>query len=82
MERFPRCWLLWGKSIGHRWIPLTEASDAESWYFPWSVPEQMVEQTIDTPVIWYAIALIMTSLQCQYLIPYKDEFTMMCIENT
>ena len=25
-------------------------------------PEQMVEQTIETPVIWNAIALIMTSL--------------------
>ena len=54
---------LWGESAGHRWIPLTEASDAERWYFPWSAPGQMVEQTIETPVIWDAIALIMTSLQ-------------------
>ena len=23
---------LWGESIGHRWIPLTKASDAELWY--------------------------------------------------
>ena len=30
--------------------------------FLWTVPRQMVEQTIETPVIWHAIALIMTSL--------------------
>ena len=24
---------------GHRWIPLTKASDAELWCFPWSAPE-------------------------------------------
>ena len=24
---------LWGESIGHRWIPLTKASDAELWCF-------------------------------------------------
>ena len=30
---------LWGKSIGHRWIPLTKASDAELWCFLWSAPE-------------------------------------------
>ena len=28
-----------------------------------SAPEQTAEQTIETPVIWGAIALIMTSLQ-------------------
>ena len=27
-----------GKSIGHRWIPLTKASDAELWCFLWSLP--------------------------------------------
>ena len=47
---------------GHRWIPLTKASDAELWCFLWSSPEQTSEQTIETPVIWEAIALIMTSL--------------------
>ena len=40
-----------GESTGHRWIPLTEASDAELWYFLWSEPEQTVEQMIETPVI-------------------------------
>ena len=53
----------WGESTGHRWIPLTKATDAELWSFLWSAPEQMVEQTIETPVIWDAISLIMTTLQ-------------------
>ena len=39
-----------------------KASDAELWCFVWSTPEQTVEQTIGTPVIWDAIALIMTLL--------------------
>ena len=30
---------LWGEFIGHRWIPLTKASDAERWCFLWSAPE-------------------------------------------
>ena len=51
---------LWGESTGHRWIPLTKASDAELWCFLLST----VAQTTDTPVIWDAIALIMTSLWC------------------
>ena len=54
--------LLWGESTGHRWIPLTKASDAELWCFLWSAPEQTVKQTIETPVIWDAIAFIMTWL--------------------
>ena len=51
---------LWGESTGHRWIPLTKASGAELWCFLWSVPEQTAKQTIETPVIWDAIAFIMT----------------------
>ena len=39
-----------------------KASDAELWCFLWSAPEQTVEQTTGTPVIWDAIVLIMTSL--------------------
>ena len=54
----PLCW----EFTGHWWISLTKASDAELWCFVWSAPEQMVEQTIETPVIWDAVALIMTSL--------------------
>ena len=30
---------LCGEFIGHRWIPLTKASDAELWYFLWSAPQ-------------------------------------------
>ena len=47
---------------GHQWIPLTKASDAELLYFLWCAPEQAVEQIIATPVIWDAIARIVTSL--------------------
>ena len=41
---------------------LTEASDAELWCFLWSAPEQTVEHTIETLVIWDSIALIIMSL--------------------
>ena len=60
---------LWGESTGHRWIPLTTASDAERRCFLWSTSEETVEQTIDTPVIWDAIAFIMTSVYCKLLLP-------------
>ena len=49
----------WGLT-GHWWIPLTKASYVELWCFLWSAPEQTVEQTMETPVIWDTIALIMT----------------------
>ena len=52
---------LWGESTGHRWISLTKASDAEFWNFIWAA-WQTVEQTLETPVLWNATALIMTSL--------------------
>ena len=48
----------------HRWVPLTKAIDAELWCFLWSAPEQTAEQTNETPVIWDAIVLIITSLSC------------------
>ena len=38
---------LWGETTGHGSIPLTKASDAELWCFPWSAPEQTVEQALD-----------------------------------
>ena len=34
---------LCGEFTGHRWIPLTKASDAQLWCFPWSAPEQTVD---------------------------------------
>ena len=42
---------------GDRWILITKASNAELWCFLCSVPEQTVEQTIETPVILEHIAL-------------------------
>ena len=54
--------LLCGEFTGHRWIPRTKASDVELWCFLWSAPEPTDEQTMETPVIWDTIALIMTSL--------------------
>ena len=53
---------LWGESTGHRWIPLTKASDMELSCFLWSASEQKADQSIEMPVIWDAIALITTSL--------------------
>ena len=53
---------LCGEFSGHPWIPRTKASGAEFWCFYLSTPEPTVEQTILTPVIWDAIAFIMTSL--------------------
>ena len=47
---------------GHGGIPLTKASDAELWYFHWSVPELTAVQTIETPVIWDTIVPIIKSL--------------------
>ena len=49
---------LWGKYTGDRWIPLTKASDVDCWCFLCSAPEQTIEQTTETPVIWNPIALI------------------------
>ena len=48
------------ESTGHRWIPLTKASDAEIWCFLWS--KQTAKQPIETPVIGNVIAPIMSSL--------------------
>ena len=42
--------------------PLTKANDAEVWCFLWPAPEQTVQQTLKTLVIWDAIAIIMASL--------------------
>ena len=53
-----------GKFTGHRWIPHREASDEELWCFLWSMHEPKVEQANEKPVIYDAIAVIMTSLQC------------------
>ena len=48
-----------GVFTGHRWSTLTKASDLCC--FLWFSPEQTVEYTVETPVMWDAIALIITS---------------------
>ena len=48
-------WSPWNSQHKGQWLG--------AFVFSWSVPKQTVVQTIETPVIWYAIALIMTSLQ-------------------
>ena len=50
--------LLWGDW----WIPLPKASEVDLWRFLWSAPEQTIEKTTQTLVIWDAIAFIMTSI--------------------
>ena len=62
METFSALLALWEESVGHRWIPLAMTSDAELWCFLLSAPERTVEKTIETPIIWEAVALIMTPL--------------------
>ena len=52
------------ESTGHRRTPLIKTNDPEYWCFLWSAPEQTVEQTIKSSVIWNAIALTIASLQC------------------
>ena len=49
-KHVPSHWLLCGEFTGdcveftgHRWIPLTQTSDAELWCLLWSAPEQTVE---------------------------------------
>ena len=42
---------VWVESTGHRWIPLTRASDVEIWCILWSAHKQAVEQTSDAPVL-------------------------------
>ena len=48
----------WGESTGHRWIPLTNGSDAEFWCLLWSAPEQTVDlrrhrALYDVTVTWW-----------------------------
>ena len=47
-----------GEFTGYRWIPRTNASDAEFWCFLWSAHEYTVEYTFARLMIWDAIAPI------------------------
>ena len=53
---------LWRESTGHRCIPLSKVVTGSFDCFLWSAPEQTVEKTIETSLIYDAITLIMTSL--------------------
>ena len=62
MEKNPRYWPIVSEI---RRSPVNFPHEGQ-WRGAWiflSAPEQTVKQTIETPVIWGAIALIMTSLQ-------------------
>ena len=59
--------LLWEESTGH----ITKARDTEILLFLWSTLEQTVEQTIKTLVIFYAIALIRTSLWLHWCAQFR-----------
>ena len=61
MEAFSASLAFCGEFTGHRWIPCTKVSDTELWYFLWYALEQTTRQTVETQVIWNAIAVIMTS---------------------
>ena len=54
------CETSWPFVQGIHWSPVTKASDAGLWYLLWSTREQTVGQTMGTPIIWDAIAFIMT----------------------
>ena len=52
---------VWGESTSHRWIP-SQRPVTRSFDFFSPVPEQTAEQTIETPVIYDVIALIILPL--------------------
>ena len=56
------CPLVWGI----HWSPVNSPHKGQwrgALCFLWSAPEQTAERTIDTPVVWDAIALIMAPVQ-------------------
>ena len=61
METFSRYWPFVRGIYRSPLNSLFKANDAEICCFLWSAPEQTVEQTIEMPVIWDAMALIMVS---------------------
>ena len=53
---------LCGEFTGDRWLPLTKDSDAKQQYFFDLRLNKWLSKKIEMPVIWDAIALIMTLL--------------------
>ena len=68
---FPISGPLWGESIGHRWIPLTQASDEGLWCSYYCGSQPAVEQTVDLSTMCDAMALTMIMEDHQIiLLPY------------
>ena len=61
-RHFPHYWPFVREIYRSAVDSLTKASDAELSGFLWSMPQETFEQPIETPVIWDAIVLIMSSL--------------------
>ena len=61
-EHFPRYWPFVRGICRSSVVPRTKASNTELWLFLRCTPEQTAEQTVEMPVIWDAMVLIMTSL--------------------
>ena len=81
-NRFSLTGPLCGEFTGHRWVSITKAGDAELWCFLRYAPERTVEKTIETPVIWDPIPLIMTPLSCNERnreICVTHTYTYMCV---
>ena len=53
-----------GPFWGPWWNPLTKTSDAELWCSLWSAPEQTVQQTLKTQVIWDAFIYFFIFISC------------------
>ena len=64
---FPRCWPFVRGIHRPPVVPLTKTSDTELWYFLCYALEQTAKHTIETLLIWDAIALIMTSPSSWFL---------------
>ena len=60
-----------GEFIGHRWIPLSKATDGDLWCFLWSAPEQTVEQTIFSHGYDFMIINIMATRISRDLTPVQ-----------
>ena len=72
---------LWGEFTGHRWIPLTKASDAEFWCILWSAPEQRLSnqsrrQWFETPSwsLWRHCKVLSGKVSRHYILLYLIKY--------
>ena len=61
-KHFPHYWLFVRESTGLHWSPVDFLTVTQYFDVFLSAPEQTIEQTIETPMIWDAIDLNMTLL--------------------